>query len=133
MARAVWPARLRTVQTPSPGSSHWSSWICPSSSTNELAERAKRAALLTVTIVASRAARLGQVTATRPIPASVPGRFVRLEPLTSAHLPALYRAIGSPQVFAGGYGGGPAGLPGSEAEFVEFATGYYAFGTGNPY
>ena len=58
---------------------------------------------------------------------------MRLEPLTSAHLPALYRAIGSPQVFAGGYGGGPAGLPRSEAEFVEFATGYYAFGTGNPY
>jgi len=73
------------------------------------------------------------VTATRPIPASVVGRFVRLEPLTIEHLPALYGAIGNPEVFAGGYGGGPAGLPQTEADFVAFATGYYHFGSGNPY
>src|SRR4051812_43032142 len=133
MARAVWPARLRTVQTPRAGSSHWSSEIRPSSSTNELPDRANSAALLTVTIVASRAARLGQMTATRPAPERISGRFVALEPLTAAHLPALYRAIGTPRVFAGGYGGGPAGLPQSEGEFIAFAMDYFAFDTGNPY
>jgi len=73
------------------------------------------------------------MTATRPAPERISGRFVALEPLTAAHLPALYRAIGTPQVFAGGYGGGPAGLPESEAEFTAFAMGYYAFDAGNPY
>ncbi|MBK4348584.1 GNAT family N-acetyltransferase [Lacisediminihabitans changchengi] len=73
------------------------------------------------------------MTATRPTPARLPGRFVTLEPLTHDQLPALFRAIGTPQVFAGGYGGGPAGVPQSEAQFIEFANGYYPFETGNPY
>jgi RimJ/RimL family protein N-acetyltransferase len=53
------------------------------------------------------------------------GRFVCLEPLTRAHLPELHRAIAHPAVFAGGYGGGPHGLPQGLDDFVAFATGYY--------
>lgn len=71
--------------------------------------------------------------ATRPVPRDLEGRFVRLTPLREDDLPALFRAIGTPEVFAGGYGGGPAGYRGTEAEFVEFAHGYYAWLTGNVY
>jgi len=71
--------------------------------------------------------------ATRPLPREIEGRFIRLAPLREEHLPALFRAIGTPEVFAGGYGGGPAGYRGTEAEFVEFAHGYYAWLTGNVY
>jgi N-acetyltransferase len=58
---------------------------------------------------------------------------VRLEPLRDAHLDALHAAIGSAAVFAGGYGGGPAGLPADASGFRDFARRYYAFGVGNPY
>ena len=71
--------------------------------------------------------------ATRPLPREIEGRFIRLGPLREEHLPALFRSIGTPEVFAGGYGGGPAGYRGTEAEFVEFAHGYYAWLTGNVY
>lgn len=71
--------------------------------------------------------------ATRPVPRDLEGRFVRLTPLREDDLPALFRAIGTPEVFAGGYGGGPAGYRGTKAEFVEFAHGYYAWLTGNVY
>ncbi len=37
------------------------------------------------------------------------GRGVRLEPYEPAHLPGLTAALGRPEVFAGGWGGGPAG------------------------
>ena len=65
------------------------------------------------------------VTALRPPPDILPGHFVRLEPLTAALLPELHRAIAHPAVFAGGYGGGPAGLAASVDEFVVWARGYY--------
>jgi RimJ/RimL family protein N-acetyltransferase len=55
------------------------------------------------------------------------GRFVRLEPLTREALPGLYAAIGTPEVFAGGYGGGPAGYPASLDAFVDFAEHYYVW------
>ncbi len=71
--------------------------------------------------------------ATRPSLTVLEGSFIRLEPLLDSHLPELYSAIGSPEVFAGGWGGGAAGHRGSEAEFVDFARGYFAFGTGNVY
>ena len=71
--------------------------------------------------------------ATRPAPRILEGRWVRLAPLESAHLPELFAAIGAPEVFAGGYGGGPAGYRATEAEFVEFATGYYAWERSNVY
>ncbi len=37
------------------------------------------------------------------------GHGVRLEPYEPAHLPGLTAALGRPEVFAGGWGGGPAG------------------------
>lgn len=73
------------------------------------------------------------MTAIRPAPRELIGRHVRLAPLTLDDLPALFVAIGHPIVFAGGYGGGPAGYRGTEAEFIEFATGYSAWATGNVY
>jgi len=46
------------------------------------------------------------------VPTTIPGRFVRLEPLQCEHLSALFLAIGHPVVFAGGYGGGASGYRG---------------------
>lgn len=63
----------------------------------------------------------------RPEPAALPGTFVRLEPMTPEHLPGLYDALHHPEVFAGGYGGGPLGLPRDREAFDVWATGY---GTG---
>jgi RimJ/RimL family protein N-acetyltransferase len=57
------------------------------------------------------------MTATFPDTVVLQGHGIRLEPLEPRHLPALWRAIGRPEVFAGGYGGGPAGLPDDEAAF----------------
>jgi RimJ/RimL family protein N-acetyltransferase len=74
-----------------------------------------------------------RMTATRPIPTVLEGRFVRLEPLTARHLPELHAAIGHPVVFAAGYGGGPEAYRATAAEFAEWARGYYQWGTGNPY
>ena len=62
----------------------------------------------------------------------ITGRFITLEPLTPELLPELYEVIGVPEVFAGGYGGGPAGLVGSAEEFVEFGLTYYKFDDGRP-
>ena len=61
------------------------------------------------------------MTATLPDREPLEGRFVRLQPLLPEHLPALWRAIGHPEVFAGGYGGGPAGLPADESAFITWA------------
>lgn len=72
------------------------------------------------------------MSATRPEPRVIEGRFIRLEPLTLEQLPELYAAIGSSEVFAGGWGGGPAGHQATEADFVEFARGYFPW-TGNVY
>lgn len=53
------------------------------------------------------------------------GRFIRLEPLTPADLPELYGALGNRDVFAGGWGGGPAGFTESLDDFVEWGqTGF---------
>ena len=71
--------------------------------------------------------------ATRPPVRELEGRFIRLAPLREEHLPALFRAIGRPEVFAGGYGGGPAGYRGTEAEFVDFAHRYYGWLAHNVY
>lgn len=73
------------------------------------------------------------MTAIRPAPAALTGRYVALEPLTPALLPELFAAIGHPVIFAGGYGGGPAGYRDNLADFTEFALGYFAFDSGNPY
>jgi N-acetyltransferase len=63
----------------------------------------------------------------------IEGRVIRLEPLLDEHLPELYAAIGAPEVFAGGWGGGPAGHQASEADFVQFARGYFAWQRNNVY
>ncbi|MCS5714124.1 GNAT family N-acetyltransferase [Herbiconiux sp. CPCC 205716] len=74
------------------------------------------------------------MSAVRPDPdETLEGRYVRLEGLTREVLPELYEAIGHPEVFAGGYGGGPQGYRDSVQGFVEFAEGYYQWGRGNPY
>ncbi|HEY0258920.1 MAG TPA: GNAT family protein [Lacisediminihabitans sp.] len=73
------------------------------------------------------------MTASRPVPGSIEGSFVRLEPLRRDLLPALFAAIGHPIVFAGGYGGGPAGYTDTEAGFAAFAERYYPWESGNPY
>lgn len=71
--------------------------------------------------------------ATRPAPRVLEGRVIRLAPLEREHLPALFRAIGRPEVFAGGYGGGPAGYRDTEAGFIRFAEGYYDLEANNVY
>jgi RimJ/RimL family protein N-acetyltransferase len=71
--------------------------------------------------------------AIRPLPRTIPGRFIRLEPLEPRDLPELFRAIGTPAVFAGGYGGGPLGLRDTESGFIQFALDYYAWEAGNVY
>jgi RimJ/RimL family protein N-acetyltransferase len=71
--------------------------------------------------------------ATRPARRTIEGRFITLAPLEEEHLPALFQAIGKPEVFAGGYGGGPAGYRGTEAEFIDFARGYYGWLSNNVY
>ncbi|WP_316306452.1 GNAT family N-acetyltransferase [Clavibacter michiganensis] len=65
------------------------------------------------------------MTATVPAPAPLIGTPVRLDPLTPDHLPALRAAIAHPAVFAGGFGGGSAGLRTDPAEFDAWARGYF--------
>lgn len=43
-------------------------------------------------------------------------------------IPRLHEAIGAPEVFAGGYGGGPAGRPADLAAFEVFVRRYYTSG-----
>ncbi|MGW9631653.1 GNAT family N-acetyltransferase [Agromyces sp. NPDC055520] len=64
----------------------------------------------------------------RPADDDLVGRFIRLSPFDAADIPELYRALGRPEVFAGGYGGGPGGLPADLAAYEVFARGYYASG-----
>src|ERR1700712_974730 len=73
------------------------------------------------------------MTAIRPVPAPIDGRFIRLEPLTGEALPELFAAIAHPIVFAGGYGGGPAGYRATLAEFIPWALKSHQWGVGNPY
>lgn len=73
------------------------------------------------------------MSAIRPPRRELTGRHIRLVPLEEAQLPALFRAIGAPEVFAGGYGGGPAGYRDTEAGFIEFARGYYDRTANNVY
>jgi len=72
------------------------------------------------------------MTALRPALATIAGQYLQLEPLTRVLLPELHRAIAQPVVFAGGYGGGPAGLRTGLSEFIDWALGYYQW-TALPY
>lgn len=66
------------------------------------------------------------MSAVRPAQEVIEGRFIRLEPMTPDHYPGLWEALGHPAVFAGGYGGGPEGLPSDEAAFLPWIHDYYA-------
>lgn len=73
------------------------------------------------------------MTAHRPPPQALDGRFVRLEPLTVNALPALHSAIGKPTVYAQGYSGGPKAYIADVDEYVEWAKGYFQWYSGNPF
>jgi RimJ/RimL family protein N-acetyltransferase len=73
------------------------------------------------------------MTAVRPARRVLEGRHIRLEPFSTEHVPGLWTAIGRPEVFAGGYGGGPAGLPAGEAAFAEWVVSYLPYEVGNTY
>lgn len=60
------------------------------------------------------------MSATFPDAVVLEGHGIRLEPFEARHLPGLWRALGRPEVFASGYGGGPAGLPADEQAFAEW-------------
>ncbi|MFF9565270.1 GNAT family N-acetyltransferase [Leifsonia sp. NPDC014704] len=72
------------------------------------------------------------MTATRPDPATpLEGATVRLRALTLDDLPDLFDAIGHPEVFAGGWGGGPAAYRDTYEEWREFILRYLAWDTAN--
>lgn len=78
------------------------------------------------------------MTATRPDPALRPdpatrlvGETVSLRALTPDDLPDLFDAIAHPEVFAGGWGGGPAAYRDTYEEWREFVLGYLPWGAGN--
>ena len=73
------------------------------------------------------------VTARIPAPAPLVGRFIRLDPMVPEDYPELFAAIGHPEVFASGYGGGPAGLPADLEAFTSFAESYYGRGNNQPF
>ncbi len=73
------------------------------------------------------------MTATRPPLTTLEGKFIRLDPMTTADLPDLHAAIGHPEVYASGYGGGPAGYRASVPEFVEWAKEYFPWDARNMY
>jgi len=60
------------------------------------------------------------------------GHGVRLEPYRDEHLAGLTEALGTAAVFAGGWGGGPAGTR-TGAEFAAWLPTYLPIGRGNPY
>lgn len=68
------------------------------------------------------------VTAIRPPDRPLIGRFISLTPFTAADVPDLYRALGHTEVFAGGYGGGPAGFTPDLEAFERFAIPSYSGG-----
>ncbi|WP_104197377.1 GNAT family N-acetyltransferase [Cryobacterium sp. M15] len=65
------------------------------------------------------------MSAVRPHSLTLTGRFVQLQPLGSAVLPDLARAIAHPEVFAAGYGGGPAALKRDVDGFIKWAHDYF--------
>ena len=69
------------------------------------------------------------MSAIRPKPTALRGRFIHLVPLTRDDLPELFTALADPRVYAGGWGGGPAGYRGTLEDFVEFGSAYFRFDT----
>jgi RimJ/RimL family protein N-acetyltransferase len=69
------------------------------------------------------------MTARRPSPDPLSGSLVTVAPLEQSDLPELHAAIGRPEVFAGGWGGGPAGFRADYGEWVGFVRGYLRWGS----
>jgi RimJ/RimL family protein N-acetyltransferase len=70
--------------------------------------------------------------ATRPDPhAELTGATVRLRALTHDDLPDLFDAVGHPEVFAGGWGGGPAGYRDTYEEWRELVLRYFEWERSN--
>jgi RimJ/RimL family protein N-acetyltransferase len=69
------------------------------------------------------------MTARRPSPEPLSGSLVTVAPLGQSDLPELHAAIGRPEVFAGGWGGGPAGFRADYGEWAEFVRGYLRWGS----
>jgi RimJ/RimL family protein N-acetyltransferase len=69
------------------------------------------------------------MTARRPSPDPLSGSLVTVAPLEQSDLPELHAAIGRPEVFAGGWGGGPAGFRADYGEWAEFVRGYLRWGS----
>ncbi|MDA8440626.1 MAG: GNAT family protein [Propionibacterium sp.] len=59
-----------------------------------------------------------------PLPVTLRGRFVELEPLHEGHLGPLTAALHHPEVFAGGWGGGAAAYDPRPDGFADFLRGY---------
>ena len=75
-----------------------------------------------------------RVSISRPDPHAVlEGGTVRLRALTRDDLPDLFDAIGHPEVFAGGWGGGPAAFSETYEEWLAFILDYLDWGRGNVY
>lgn len=68
--------------------------------------------------------------ASTPAPTTLEGRHIRLEPLSRDDLPELFAAIGVPEVFAGGWGGGPTGFTPTVEKFVAFGRNYFQWEAG---
>jgi RimJ/RimL family protein N-acetyltransferase len=71
------------------------------------------------------------MTAARPDRSPLIGTAVRLDPLLESDFAALFAAIGHPEVFAGGYGGGPSGYTDDAEAFGEWARSYFPWQGGN--
>ena len=67
------------------------------------------------------------MSASKPEPADLVGEFIRLAPHAPADLPELFAALNDPRVYAGGWGGGPAGYRSTLDDFVEFGSTYFRF------
>jgi RimJ/RimL family protein N-acetyltransferase len=74
-----------------------------------------------------------RVTAIRPRLTEIEGRFIRLVPMTHDDLPDLHAAIGHPEVFEQGYGGGPGGYRPTVEGFVAWASRWFPWDTRNIY
>jgi len=75
-----------------------------------------------------RIARVPQI----PPHVTLTGKYVTLEPLTSDNITELHAAIGRPETFAAGWGGGPAAYVADKDEFTTFV-GRYVAATNLPY
>jgi RimJ/RimL family protein N-acetyltransferase len=60
------------------------------------------------------------------------GHGLRLEPYEPTHLPGLTAALGRPEVFAGGWGGGPAGARSGD-DFAAWLPTYLPIGRAHVY